>query len=185
MQRALDEELRLAVRVDGALGVLFDDRQGLGNTVGRAGRGKHEAADTAGLHRLEKREACGHIVAEVLARVAHRLAHVGVPGEVDHGLDAVLTNRALHEGAVANVTLDQGAPADGRFVPVDQVVQRDREAAGARERLAGVAADVAGAAGNENCALRHALRPQRAVPALRRARSMRTAAVPPHSSCSK
>jgi hypothetical protein len=73
-----------------------------------------------------------------------------VGGEVHDGVDVVLGEHALHELAVAGVADDQLAVGDGLAETRAEVVERDDALAGCAELAHHVAADVAGAAGDEN-----------------------------------
>ncbi len=77
-----------------------------------------------------------------------------------HGRDAMVRQRGAHLGGVADVALDQrdlagvgrGQLLDGLAMALREVVVDDRLVAGAQQRLRREAADVAGAAGDENAA---------------------------------
>ena len=61
--------------------------------------------------------------------------------------------RAPHRRHIRDVALDQLAVLDGLAVAGDEVVEDDDAMAGLVQRLGGVAADVAGAAGDEDAPL--------------------------------
>ena len=67
-----------------------------------------------------------------------------------HGGRAGLADRAAHGIHVADVAFDQRRAERRVAVPRREVVVDDDAVAGAPQRLGGVAADVAGAAGDED-----------------------------------
>jgi nucleoside-diphosphate-sugar epimerase len=71
-------------------------------------------------------------------------------GKVHDARHAVPSQRLAHGGDVGDVALHELAVADGVAVARNQVVVHDDLVAAAVQRLAGVAADVAGAAGDQD-----------------------------------
>ncbi len=149
-QRTLDRELGLAVAVDRLLRMGFGNRRFDRLAVGRAGGREDEPGDRLGRHRLEDAQRAADVVAVVARRFAHRFADVEIGREVHHRLDPVSADRRPDCAGIQDVSFDQLAVAHRLTVAGAEVVVDDRLVAAARERLAGVAADVAGAAGYEH-----------------------------------
>ena len=70
----------------GACGCAFVDRHADRIAVGRAGGREDDAVDAGGVHRVEQVQRADGVVAEVLRRVAHRLADERIGGEVNDGI---------------------------------------------------------------------------------------------------
>ena len=149
-QHSLDGQLGLAVRVDRVLGMALGDRNLPWLAVGRAGRGEDQIADADGDHRVQQVDRPRDVVAKVLPRIGHRLAHVGVGGEVDHRLHGVLGERLADGCRVGEIALHERSPLHRGPVTVDQVVEDDRAVARGRHQLGGMATDVAGAADDQD-----------------------------------
>ena len=98
------------------------------------------------------------VVVVVFQRHHDRFAHGLEPGEVDRAVDAVLFKDAVEHGAVAHVVFIEGDLfARDHFHTLDRlragiykVVDDDDLMAAVEQLHAGVAADVAGAAGDED-----------------------------------
>jgi len=84
----------------------------------------------------------------------HRLADVGIPGELHDRPDDMIAQDIPDELHVAQIALDERAPAHCRPVTVDEIVQRNGRMACRRQCLARAAADISGAAGDEDV-IRH------------------------------
>ena len=149
-QRALDRELRLTVAVDRALRMGFGNRRLDRLSVCRAGRREHEVLDAGLRHRLEHAQRPDDVVAVVLGRHAHRFADVENRREVHHREDVMAPDGVGDGPRIRDVALDQLAPLHRAAMPGRQVVEYDDAIARARQRLRRVAADVAGAAGDED-----------------------------------
>ncbi len=149
-QDLLDHPLAAAVGVDRRLGVFLPDRGLAGFPVRGATRREDQVLALHLDHGLEERQGAGHVVAVVRGGLPHRLAHVGVRGEVQDGADAVLQQDLPHALPVRQVRLDEGAPPRGPPVPAGEVVEHDRVVPLRSQELGGVASDVTGAAGNED-----------------------------------
>ena len=150
-QDPLGHQLGSAVGVDRHRGRVFRDRHRCRHAVDRRGRGKDEAAHPAGHAGLDQRAARAGVVAVVFERVGHGFRHHDAAGEVDHGGDAVAGDEIADQCAVAGVALDEGhVPGHPLAAPGGEVVQHDDRRAGVPEREHGVAADVAGAAGDQD-----------------------------------
>ena len=95
------------------------------------------------------------VVAVVLQRIAHRLGHDRVRGEMHDGVDRVLAEHALDQRAIADVADDELARRAYRFAKSGaEIVEHDDRLAALAQLQRDVAADVAGAAGDEDGAHR-------------------------------
>ena len=74
---------------------------------------------------------------------------------MDHQCGAVAAQGVGQQRGVADVALDQFAPAHGAAMPAREIVVDHRGKAVALEGLGGVAADEAGAAGDEDALPAH------------------------------
>ncbi len=151
-ERTLDRELRLAVAVDRLLRMRFCDRRLDRLAVGRAGRRKDEEGDRFGGHGLEDAEGAADVVAVVARRFADRFAHIEKGREMHHRLDLVSADRRPDCAGIQDVPFDQVAVTHGVAMARGQIVEHHRLVSGGRERLAGVAPDVTGAAGHQHAA---------------------------------
>ena len=153
-QGTLDGQLGLAVTVDRPLRMRFCDGGLHRLTVGRAGGREHEGGHLLGRHGFEHAERPDDIVAVVLRRLAHRLAHVQKCRKVHDRRDPMRPERTAHRRHVRDVTLDQLAVPHRRPMPGDEVVVDDDMVARPAEGFAGVAADVPRPAGHEHASSR-------------------------------
>ena len=110
-------------------------------------------------HGLEHLEGAGEVVIVVLQRLGDTLADSLEPGEVDDGINvSEALEELLHLVGVSQLGLDEGdAPADNVLHAVDGFLAGIAEVVGDNDVIArldelntGMAADVPGAAGNEN-----------------------------------
>ena len=90
--------------------------------------------------------------------MADRLADVEKRGEVHDRGHAVVLQRPADRRQVGDVALDDLAVPDRLAMSGDQAVERDNPVPRLVERLGRVAADIAGAAGDEDAPARHLLR---------------------------
>jgi hypothetical protein len=150
VKNAFDRELRFAVRIDRLLWMILGHGHLDRLTVRRARRGKDDVANAVIDHGIEKGECAGDVVVKVLARVLHRLADVGIGGEVNDGAHAVVAKDAVEDGAVANISFDERPPARRPAVSVDQIVEDDRLETGLRRSLRRLTPDVARAPDDQN-----------------------------------
>ena len=159
-QDLLLEQLGGAVGVGGASGgeVLLDG-DGVGVAVHRGGGGEHEVLHPVAAHGLEQVQGADQVVGVVLQGLGHALAHRLQSGEVDHGVDVrVLGEQGLHLVLMAQLGPDEGDglpgdflhPAQGLLAGVVEVVRHHDLIARVDQLHAGVAADIAGAAGDQN-----------------------------------
>ena len=159
-QRPLDHQLGLPVGVDRLLRVRFRNRHFDRLAVGRAGRREDDEAPLLRRHRLEHAERADDIVAVIPRRLPNRFADVEKRREVHDREDVVAAQRAPYRRHVRDVPLDQFAVPDGLAMTGHQVVEHDDAMAGLLQRLGGVAADVARAAGDEDASPGHLLKPR-------------------------
>ena len=110
-------------------------------------------------HGLQEGEGAAKVVAVVLQGLLHALPHALEPGEVDHRVDArIIGEQGLHLVGIAALGLDEGDrlagdllhPAQGFLAGVVQVVRHNDLIARLEELHTGVAADVTGAAADQN-----------------------------------
>jgi hypothetical protein len=158
-QDLLDDELAATIGVGGGAHreILADGHRGR-VAVDRGRGAEHHRLHPRRLHGLEQGDAAADVVVVIEQGLAHRLAHRLQPGEVDHGVDVVVPEHGIQCFPVADVGLDEGEiharqfahPDEGFGAAVAQVVQHDDVIAGVEEFHAGVGADVAGAAGDED-----------------------------------
>jgi len=79
-----------------------------------------------------------------------RFPDIGVRGEMDDGLDPERLQRFRNSRAVGDISRDQRTPFHRPAVAGAEIVEHDRRVAGSGQRLAGMAADITGAAGDQN-----------------------------------
>ena len=95
--------------------------------------------------------AVGGVVAVVFQRVGHRLGNNDRSGEMHDGVDRVFSDQPADQGFVSDIAqrerhIRRDSPSEARR----QIVQHDDAAAGICERQYGMAADIAGAAGDQD-----------------------------------
>ena len=123
---------------------------GLGDAVDRAGAGKDEGFDAVAKCCVDQRVGLARVVGEVPLGLPDRFADLDVAGEVDDGGRPVAGKDLVEAGRVTDVAAFQGAPFHRPGMPLLERVVADRNGACVGQRLADVAADVAGAARDEN-----------------------------------
>jgi hypothetical protein len=101
-------------------------------------------------HRVEQGERSADVVAVILARVLHRFADVRVGGEVNHGRHAMLTNDAIDERAIADLSFDQWTPTRRPAMSVDEVVEDNGLEARPRHGFGRLTSDVASPSDDQN-----------------------------------
>ena len=149
-QRPFDGELGLAIRIDRPLIERLDDGNGDGFAVHRACGREHEAAHARVAHRFEHRQCADDVVAVVLERPLHRLAHGEPGGKVHDRVGTMILQRAAHGGHVMDPRPHQrNARRHGLRVPRGQIVNDGHRVAGVHQRAHRVAADVSRAAGDD------------------------------------
>jgi hypothetical protein len=149
LQDLLHHQLALAVGVDGTLRMTFGNGNPLWHPISGTGAGEHQVRDPVIPHGLQQTQGSGHIVAVVFAGILDRLAHIGIGGKVDHPFWAIVLDDLIKPLPVGKIPNLQRPPANCPGVPVNQVVVSDGQMARGRQSFAGVAADVARPAGNQ------------------------------------
>ena len=112
---------------------------------------------------LEQVAGVAGVVAVVLQRIGDRLGHDGVGREVHDGVHIVLGEQTADQFPIARVAHHQGPVGDRLAEALDQVVEHDDPLAALPKLFHHVAADVAGAAGDQYRSVAHfvtILRPQ-------------------------
>jgi hypothetical protein len=155
VQHALDEELRVAVRVERQQRVVLGDGHLGGAAVDGRRRREHDVAHAVRDHGVEQVQRAHEVVAEVLARVAHGLAHLDAGRELDDGRDGVRLEDGVDGRRIGQVALDERAPAQRPAVARRHVVEHDGLEPRGRDVLGRLAADEAGAPDDQD---RHARR---------------------------
>ena len=113
----------------------------------------HAAFDRA----FDQRARIGGVVAVIAERIAHRIRHHDRGGEMDDRLDVMLADELRHQRLVAGLADDERhAFGDRPAMAGGQIVEHDDAFAGIGQFQHHLAADIAGAAGDQN---RHGLRP--------------------------
>ena len=90
------------------------------------------------------------VVAVVLERQRHGLGHDGVRGEVHDRIDLVLRQQPRHQRMIADIADDEFAGGDRLPEALAEIVEDDDLLAGLAQLPHHVAADVAGAAGDQD-----------------------------------
>ena len=166
-QNAFEHALRLAVGIGGlVLGAGFGDGDELRLAVDGGARGEHDVLHAVGARYVAEYERAGNVVPVVLERLGNALANGFIAGEVDYGVHLVRGEDVFERLAVEDARLIElqaiglralcdagdGANAVERdLARVAQVVNHDDGVAAIEQLHAGVAADEAGAAGDEDC----------------------------------
>ena len=149
MQRALEGELRLSVRVGRRGRSGFLDRLPGRLAVDCRRRREHQPADAPPSHGFQQEKAGDDVVAVVLRRFSHRLANERIRRHVDDSLDTV--ERRPQRGRVQEIGLDElRLRVHGVAVTLVKAVVHDRRVAGRQQLLDDAASDVPGAAGDQN-----------------------------------
>ncbi len=125
--------------------------------VDRRGRGKDDVLHAVVAHGLAETHGGEEVVVIVFQRHRHGFADGLEPGEMDRAVDVVLFKDAVERRAVAHVVFIEGDVLardllhafDGLRAGVDQIIDDDDLVAALEQLHAGVAADIAGAAGDE------------------------------------
>jgi len=147
-KRLLDKELRLAVRIHRILRMQLIKRKAQRIAIGGAGRGEDDVTNSGGAHGIQKAQAVDDVVAKVFLRLSHRLADIGAGREMHDRVNLLLAQHTRHEIRISDISPHQRAPANRPFIAGAEVIDHDWKVPGARERLAGMTSDIAGAAGD-------------------------------------
>ena len=130
--------------------VVLGNGNGLRYPIGRAGGGEYERQRPVVDERLQQRRGAANIVAIIKQRLAHRLPDIGKGGKVHHCRGAVPLQHCVDARDVGNIALLQRPPFHRPAIAAREVVVDDRLKALRGKRLANMATDVAGAAGDED-----------------------------------
>ena len=118
-------------------------------------------------HGVQQHQGVDQIVGVVLQGLNYALAHSLEPGEMDDGVNiGVLGKEGFHLVLAAQLRLDEGDlpphnlgyPAHGLLAGVAEVIRHNDVVSGLDEFDAGVAADVARAAADENGHIKHSFK---------------------------
>ena len=110
------------------------------------------------MHAVEQVARRAGVVAVILERIAHRFRYDGIGGEVHDGIDLVLSQHAVHQLAVADVADDQRRIAHRLAKAGVEIVEHHHALAARLQLQQHMAADVAGAAGDQDRFLGHCVR---------------------------
>ena len=147
----------VGVRAAAGAGALLHGH-GVVRRIHRCGRGEEDLLHAVRGHRLAEVDGCAEIVVVVAQRLLHRLPHRLEPGKVEHAVKAVRVEKLVEGRAVEKIHFAEferlscdalDAPQALR-VGVGEIVRHNDRVSGVQKLHAGVAADVSGAAGNEN-----------------------------------
>ena len=150
IHHALAGELGEAIRIDWIAPRALDDRNAVRLAINGAARREHDQRNSRPHHRIEQHPRPMDVHVVISAGHCHRLADIGERGEMHHRLDAVGAEQKIERRRIPNVAFDQWPPADELTVAEGEIVEYDHFVAGCRKCLGAMAADVAGAAGDEN-----------------------------------
>ena len=154
-QHPFAHQLGGAVGVDGGRGALFVAEVALRDAIDRRGRGKDEVPHARVLAAGQQIAGVAGVVAIVFERVADRFRDHGVGGEVHDGVDAVVGQHPGHQGLVPRIAHHQFGALHRLPEAGGEVVQHHHLLACVHQLPHDVAADVAGAAADQNAALCH------------------------------
>src|SRR5262249_48340352 len=101
-------------------------------------------------HALEQRKRADHVVAVIFGGLPHRFTHERGGGEMDNCAHRVRTTGGTHGGDIADIALEKGPPSYEVTTSDRQVVECNGQVSCARESLAGVGADIASAARDQD-----------------------------------
>ena len=146
-----EEEFGFAVGIDGFLGGCFIDGAVFWGTEGGAGGGEDEFFDVGGDHGIEEMETADEIILEIFGGIFHGFADERVGGEVHDGVWLGGLEGVGDGGGGLEIADDEvGAGVDGAAVSFGEVIEDGDGVVGVEELFDADAADVAGAAGDED-----------------------------------
>lgn len=122
----------------------------LGDAVDGGRGGEHEVLHAGVAAGFQQVAGGAGVVAVVLERVGDRLRHDGVGGEVHHRVDVVGLQGLGHQVPVGHVALHEGAMQHRLPKAGGEVVQHHHPLAGLRQHERHVAANITGAAGDQD-----------------------------------
>ncbi|MNS58052.1 hypothetical protein D3C72_909580 [compost metagenome] len=149
-QHGFAHQLGPAIGADRGGGQVLADHCALRVAIDGAGAGEDQPVHARRPHPLDQTQQAGDVVAVVVQRRCGRLADHGGGGELHDGGHVVLDQGAAHQRGVRHIALDQRPPAHELGMAGRQIVQRHRPIARLRQGLADVAADIAGAARDQD-----------------------------------
>ena len=121
-----------------------------GCPVHRCGRGEYDLSHAGAVAALEQAAGGAGVVAVVLERVRDRLRHDGVRGEVHYRLDAVLRQHAIDQRAISGIAHHQRRVQHGAAISGAEIIEHDHALVALGELAHDVAANIAGAPGDEH-----------------------------------
>ena len=149
-QHPFGHQLGQAVGVDRRDRGVFGDLGLFGDAIDGRRRGKYEALDAVSLATAQQVARAGGVVAIVFERVCDRLGHDRVGGEMHDGVHRVLLQQAADQLAIAGIADDQVAMDDRIGKTGAEVIEHHHVVTGFAELADHMAADITGAAGDEN-----------------------------------
>ena len=151
LQHIFNGQFRRAVGIGGFRAVPFLNGLLLRLAVGRRRRRKHDLVHAVSLHGRQQGHRALHVVAVVLQRVGHALAHQRKCREVDDAVDFVFREDLMQERAVPQIAyIHLPRALDGLPVSGAQIVRHHNFVAPLDQQRYHVAADIAGSAGHQN-----------------------------------
>ena len=126
--------------------------------IHRRGRGEEDLLHAVRRHRLAEVDGRAEVVVVVPQRLLHRLPYRLETGKVEHAVKPVRIEKLIESCAVQKIhfVVFERLSGDALDAPqalrvgVDEIVHHNDRMSGVQKLHAGVAADVSGAAGNEN-----------------------------------
>ncbi len=150
-QSPFDRELGPSIRTLRHSAHIFDKRHATGNAIDGTGGAKDELADIVALHSRQQPDRIAHIVVIELERFQHRLPYLDKRGEVDDGLKLFTRKNIVQQCSVRKIAFAQACIRTHRgCVSRRKVVQHDDLVTSTQQGTDGMAADVAGASGDQN-----------------------------------
>src|SRR5438309_6748514 len=156
-QHSLGHQLGRAIGIDRKLRIILDDRHALRFAVHRRGRGKEDVLHP-GVHRGADQPQRGErVVGVIFQRVLDRFRNHDRPGEMHDRADPALVDDAVEKHRLGDRALvERHVVGHDLARAVRQIVNHRDAPAGVLQRQHGMAADITGAAGDEDCGFGHA-----------------------------
>ena len=138
--------------------MVLGDRQAFGLAIHRRARAEYKASDFEFFHRLEERNRPADVVVVIKKRLRDRLADRLEASEMQHRVDSLPGHRAIKRAAIADIHRVQldflpgelAQSLEDRRLRVREVGDDAHAMPRCCERDAGVRADIAESAGDEN-----------------------------------
>jgi hypothetical protein len=132
-------------------GIILAHRHALWIAVNRRGRGEDEIAHPRFDRGLDQGAGVDRVVAVVAERIANRVWHDDRGCEMDYGVDPMRGNERAHARLVSGIADDERRARRHRTVEAGgQIIEHHGLLSGLEEGVNHVAADVAGAAGDQD-----------------------------------